>query len=235
MITNGSFFSADQDLEYYQEQPTQPKTLDDLRHLTSSSLSSIHTRLFIERIGWGSDLLNSVINDDVVLFAKESNKCSPDDLKELQLIAAFFSAKNVLSELHDNRGRILNIETLNIALLSGSYIGDALNQFVNDQVRPTYNSIRYAIRSGQVDVLRDVLDRYNLKPGNEHLIGAALIGNNAMLLELINRGAVPEHDFLYVVASRPGNEKIMDTLQHHFGDADSQSLESNNTNGDRLD
>ncbi len=99
-----------------------------------------------------------------------------------------------------------------MALLSGKFVGEQLLTMTN-MIHPTYNSIRYAIKSGNEDVVEALFNKHGLVPKSEHLVAAASTGNAKLFDLIIKQGVVPSGTFVYRAAVASDNTKILEQLR----------------------
>ncbi|MCH9757311.1 MAG: hypothetical protein K0U37_09005 [Gammaproteobacteria bacterium] len=184
--------------------------------LARGSLLPIHTLLFVEKIGF-NQLFLAVLDDNIVLLeARLADKeYTHDECKELSILAALFGSQRVFEMLSAEHAFEIDTEVLNMAIVSGQYAGDGLAYFTN-ACQPTYNAIRYAIRSENVDVLRALLDEHHLQASPEHLTVAASTSDGKMFELLIDKGLVPTGQFVLQAAEHSENQAVIDKLVQDF-------------------
>lgn len=173
------------------------------QHLNEAKLSPLfpwHTFDFMSSHTY-KELIDIVLHDDVEQFKTNTYGLNSDQdhdyqvLKELLIITALMGSKKVLEELVRFNIK-MDTEILNMALWSGKFTGDELNYFKKDKVIPTYNSIRFAILSGNEKVLGELLENHpSLNPTSEHLRAVASVGNERMLDMLKAKGVDVPYNF----------------------------------------
>lgn len=171
-----------------------------LKNALTGPLLPFHTHLFVNK-AMHKPLINSVLATDPAQFNKLTSELDVNDdrdyeiLKEAMILAAFSGAKAVIQELKKH-SITLDSEILNVALLSGRFAGRDFDYFTSSGVEPTYNSIRYAILSGNAQAVSEVFVRNpTLKPAAEHLAAVSAAGNDQMLEILKNQGMTIPHGF----------------------------------------
>ena len=193
------------------------KKIYRLEKLKVGTLLPMHTKLYIDRTGLNS-LMICLIDDNMPLLAKMLNEkvYTHDEIKELQILATFFASKKVLQYIYDEHEPSIDSEVLNVALLSGELTSEELDYLASHSM-PTYNSIRYAIKSENLDTVKALLERFALKPTSEHLVAAASIGNLRIFDLLISKGANPVGKLVYQTALASENAELIERLQESFG------------------
>lgn len=164
------------------------------------SLLPMHTLLFAQKIP-NYPLIKTVVEDNKGAFETAIADLDPNKdhdyevLKELFILSALLGSKNVLSKLKQFDITV-DSEILNMALWSGDFEGAELDYFMN-HVSPTYNSIRHAISSGNINVLAQVFEKNpRLKANSEHLTAVdgltkTVIEKNQMISLLQLHSALP--------------------------------------------
>ena len=193
------------------------KKIYRLEKLKLGTLLPMHTKLYIDTIGLNSMMI-SLIDDNINLFAKMLNEKihTHEEIKELQILATFFGSKKVLHYLYEEHAPSIDSEVLNVALLSGELASEELDYLASHSM-PTYNSIRYAIKSENLDTVKALLERFPLKPTSEHLVAAASTGNLGIFNFIVSKGANPEGRLVYQSALASKNEAIIERLEEDFG------------------
>ena len=179
-----------------------------------SSLLPMHRLLFAQN-ETNKPLIKTIVEDNRDAFESkiaglDINKDHYYEvLKELFILAALLGAKNVLSKLKP-LDITVDSEILNMALWSGDFEGAELDYFMN-HASPTYNSIRHAILSANINVLAQVFEKNpRLKSNSEHLIAVngltkTVVEKSQMVSLLQLHSALPTGG---VGHSKPVNESI---------------------------
>lgn len=192
------------------------KKIYRLEKLKVGTLLPMHTKLYIDTIGLNG-LMICLIDDNLLLFAKMLNEkiYTHDEIKELQILATFFGSKKVLQYLYDEHEPSIDSEVLNIALLSGELANEELDRLASHSM-PTYNSIRYAIKSENLNTVKALLEKFDLKPASEHLVAAASTGSMDIFNFLVSKGARPEGKLVYQSALASKNDALIARLEEDF-------------------
>ena len=192
----------------------QEKRTGSLEQLMKGALLPVHTKMYLEKTKLNSPLILSVIHDDECSLSELSSKSHFDELKELLIIAAFLGSSRCVKYLNRNRNIDIDEAVLNMAILSGHYVDKGLDLF--GQALPSSLSLRYALKSENPMILRQVLDlNPNLGLRPEHLVAAASTGNLGMFDLILSRGVIPQGKLILRYAAKyPG---IMERLIEQFG------------------
>ncbi len=175
------------------------------------------TKLFIENSSVKVTLL-SVADDNLELFKGAVSRAGydRDALKEFQIIAAFFASQKILDYLDKEHGFSIDSGVLNMVVLSGTFTGEALRGFTL-KCAPTFDSIRYAIKSLNVALVGELFAVYGLKPTSDHLVAAAATGKSEMFDFLLSTGVRPHGQFVLKAAVGANSSAIIDKLVNEFG------------------
>ncbi|MGL5743471.1 MAG: hypothetical protein ACRCXC_13570 [Legionella sp.] len=188
--------------------------LYDIKMDMRGTLFPMHSKQFINNNGFNGPLLHLVNGYKDKFYSQlQQGNYSTEELKELQIFAAYLGHKDVVDRFCSNYGFIVDSEVLNLALLSGKMTAAELSDLTNACV-PTYASIRYAVFAGQVDPLRQLIGQHHLRHTADHLAVAAGAGNADMFTFLINMGIEPEGDLIMAAAKAGNNAEIIDIVEH---------------------
>lgn len=189
--------------------------MNQLEAITVGTLLSAHTKWFLSVID--DSTLLSVMDDDLSLFLsnEEKKSFSQDVLTECHLLCAFFGAKEIFNYLVVKHHLKITPEIFNMALLSGKYMDEDLDALAK-VAEPTFNSLRYAIHSKSAAVVKQVFDKYHLRPEPQHLVTAASLGAADIFDLIIDQGISPAGHLVYEAAKYSENEYILEKLRTQF-------------------
>ena len=191
----------------------------ELYKLQQSQIGTLlprHTQLFLERYLQSSVVISLLQNDlDACMQISADMNLDRDAKKELQLVAALCGSTDIVRHLTALEGFKLDLEVLNMAIWSGKYHGESLAYFTAE-CKPSYDSLRYAVKSQNEAVVRDMLEVYQIPPSADYLTIAASTGNANIFNLLIAFGAKPEGELVFKMANLAENKDIAQTLQREY-------------------
>ena len=86
-----------------------------------------------------------------------------------------------------------------------------LKNFVAE-CKPSFASINYAIKSQNIEMVKEMLEKFYLRASLENLIVASATGNSDVFNYLITRGVKPEGSLVLKMAVKSGSEPIVHNL-----------------------
>ena len=190
------------------------KQLNKLQFARQGTLLALHTKLFIN--GLKSDTIICLLNDDVELLNKilKDTNYSREQLKEMQYISTLLGAKACLKHVTKHYEFKLDREILNLALFSDKFSHIELDT-ISGIVKPSFDSLRFAVQSGNPELIKYLCIKYTLQPDAGHLLMAAMMNHTEMFHTLLGLGAQLSTNTNQIksIATDMNNIEILKTLE----------------------